>query len=548
MNKPFYILSLALTTVLFWSCREDTEGPQTEPQLPKVGISAPAVFTDGEVSITVTLSEAAVDAITVPLTISDKAAEGFTALSEANLSVDASVIIEKGQKTAASKILLKNAESLDVGKYEAVIAIGNVKGAEINSNASAVHIQFIVEEPQPQTITWTERTDWAMNYDPNVVTGSDSKPFAIVVTACDAPYFLFTAAPAGTIASMGIEAVATNVAEPYLQYVESGQATPEQLAAAKYVYTPAMLPLVAPSNVERTPVGCELILIGFDSDFKLSGEWHMEINTYEEKAPGINWTERTDWAMNYDPIVVTGSDSKPFAIVVTACDAPYFLFTAAPAGTIASMGIEAVATNVAEPYLQYVESGQATPEQLAAAKYVYTPAMLPLVAPSNEERTPEGCELILIGFDSDFKLSGEWHMEVNTYKAGWTNRTDWSINYDSTVDTGMADKPIAIVIDKCDADYFMFNAYAAGTVAKYGIDVIAEQLTSPYRPYVESGQVTFDQLLAMKKYVFAAGEIPMTIPTSLEKVPAGCEFVIIGVDEGLNPTKEWHIELNNYPQ
>ena len=413
MNKPFYILSLALTTVLFWSCREDTEGPQTEPQLPKVGISAPAVFTDGEVSITVTLSEAAVDAITVPLTISDKAAEGFTALSEANLSVDASVIIEKGQKTAASKILLKNAESLDVGKYEAVIAIGNVKGAEINSNASAAHIQFIVEEPQPQTITWTERTDWAMNYDPNVV---------------------------------------------------------------------------------------------------------------------------------------TGSDSKPFAIVVTACDAPYFLFTAAPAGTIASMGIEAVATKVAEPYLQYVESGQATPEQLAASKYVYTPAMLPLVAPSNEERTPEGCELILIGFDSDFKLSGEWHMEVNTYKAGWTNRTDWSINYDSTVDTGMADKPIAIVIDKCDADYFMFNAYAAGTVAKYGIDVTAEQLTSSYRPYVESGQVTFDQLLAMKKYVFAAGEIPMTIPTSLEKVPAGCEFVIIGVDEGLNPTKEWHIELNNYPQ
>lgn len=151
--------------------------------------------------------------------------------------------------------------------------------------------------------------------------------------------------------------------------------------------------------------------------------------------------------------------------------------------------------------------------------------------------------IYIIGFDAEGNILADYGksvVEIPEYvpdSIDWTERTDWAINYDATVDTGEADYPQAIVTTACDAEYYIMSAYYGGALEQYGIDVIGEDATANIIKYVGWGY-TMDDLVG---YQVVFDSVPAF--SAWSGLSNGVEAYIFGFDADGQPTGEWHMEV-----
>ncbi len=147
----------------------------------------------------------------------------------------------------------------------------------------------------------------------------------------------------------------------------------------------------------------DVYIIGFDAQGNCLGDYGKSSVTIPEPDP-INWVERTDWAGNYDASVDTGEADYPLGLVITACDADYFITTVLDAGTLEAEGID----YAAEDALYYIQNyGFAT---------VLEAGLIHTSVPATEawKNLSNGDEFYIFGVTDTGELTGEYHMETLT--------------------------------------------------------------------------------------------------------------------------------------
>jgi len=145
----------------------------------------------------------------------------------------------------------------------------------------------------------------------------------------------------------------------------------------------------------------DVYIIGFDAQGNCLGDYGKSSVTIPEPDP-INWVERTDWAGNYDASVDTGEADYPLGLVITACDAEYFITTVLDAGTLEAEGID----YAAEDALYYIQNyGFAT---------VLEAGLIHTSVPATEawKNLNNGDEFYIFGVTDAGELTGEYHMET----------------------------------------------------------------------------------------------------------------------------------------
>lgn len=255
-----------------------------------------------------------------------------------------------------------------------------------------------VPEYIPEPIDWQERTDWAINYDPEVDTEYEDYPQAIVTTACDAEFFVTGLYKEGTLETYGLDAIG----EDALYYVTNyGLETCLENGLA-FDSVPVVEAWAGLYN------GLEAFIFGIDENGKLTGEWHMEPLTGLEAPIEIEWVERTDWAVNYDANLVSGNADYPFVVAVTACDAQYFDVSIFSAGTIAEYGIEPVADYLGD-WADVLEAYEYTMDDLVGYGAVGTPETLPFL--TEWSGLENDLDIIILAYNENGEFTGEWHSE-----------------------------------------------------------------------------------------------------------------------------------------
>ncbi len=266
-------------------------------------------------------------------------------------------------------------------------AQGNIIGGY---GKSPIEIPEYVEEP----IEFKERTDWAVAYDANVDTGDTDYPYAVVTTACDAVYYVVEVYPEGYWEDEELD----EICEDAMYYVDGYGLDACLEAGVAFDSVPGVY------TVSKLKNGYEAYIFGLNEYGKPTGEWHMAVIDGVVEIPNADWKERTDWAINYDASVDTGDTDYPYAIVTTACDAPYFVTTIWDAGGLENDGLN----DISDDALYYVTNyGMET-----CVKYDVVHTKVPSVdAWSGLEN---GLEAYIFAIDETGKLTGEWHMEVLT--------------------------------------------------------------------------------------------------------------------------------------
>ena len=151
-------------------------------------------------------------------------------------------------------------------------------------------------------------------------------------------------------------------------------------------------------------------IIAFDAEGNILADYGVsEIEIPEYVEDPIEWAERTDWALNYDATVDTGDTTYSQAVVITACDADYFVTTICDAGSSQEYTLDEIGADALYYVTLYGAYGY-TVDDLAEYGIVHTSV------PAVEGWTglENGMEAYVFGITNAGKLTGEWHMEVLT--------------------------------------------------------------------------------------------------------------------------------------
>lgn len=251
----------------------------------------------------------------------------------------------------------------------------------------------LIETEEFIPLEWVEKTSWAVNYDPTY-------PGAVVATACDADYYIIEVYPAGFLSQKGIDYIADDA----IYYVENNGLS----TCLSYGYAFDSVPGVFSHTYYPVQNGNEVFIFGLTEAGDFTGEWHMEVI---EGVPVINWTERKDWAVNYDASIDTGEADYPQAVVVTACDAKYFDIALYNANTLENYGIEAVA-NDHQDWTSILDYYGETMDDQVTQGYMGSSSVLPYVTPC--KGLTNGVEVFIFSYNEDGTFDGEWHMEPLT--------------------------------------------------------------------------------------------------------------------------------------
>ena len=127
-----------------------------------------------------------------------------------------------------------------------------------------------------------------------------------------------------------------------------------------------------------------------------------------EHLDDSEWTDRTDWDIYFDPEAETGSEYYTQAVVVTACDADYFTIHIGEAGEMERLGIARIGLDEFERIQRYFN--YFTLEKMLEFGFLYSSAYLPCI--EEAQGLVDGVELTIIGFDSDFNLTKEYHTDT----------------------------------------------------------------------------------------------------------------------------------------
>ena len=164
------------------------------------------------------------------------------------------------------------------------------------------------------------------------------------------------------------------------------------------------------ANEEDFLGSTKVYIYAFDANGKMLNDYGVsEIEIVEEEK--IEWTERTDWAANYDASVDTGDPSYPMAIVVTECDAKYFSVFDFVGGQLEYWGINNLALYADLSWdMDYYECDM---DGLVELGIVGTCDKLPYVS-AHSEYIENGDDIIIFGYDENGNLTGEYHFETLT--------------------------------------------------------------------------------------------------------------------------------------
>ena len=266
-------------------------------------------------------------------------------------------------------------------------AQGNIIGGY---GKSPIEIPEYVEEP----IDFVERTDWAVAYDATVDTGDADYPYAVVTTACDAVYYVVEVYPEGYWEDSELD----EICEDAMYYVDNYGLDACLEAGVAFDSVPGVY------TVSKLKNGYEAYIFGLNEYGKPTGEWHMAVIDGVVEIPNADWKERTDWAVNYDASVDTGDADYNQALVITVCDAPYFVATIWEAGALEEAGLN----DISDDALYYITNyGMETCVQYDVV-HTKVPAVEAWTGLEN------GMEAYIFAVDETGELTGEWHMEVLT--------------------------------------------------------------------------------------------------------------------------------------
>jgi len=158
-------------------------------------------------------------------------------------------------------------------------------------------------------------------------------------------------------------------------------------------------------RIYNPDVNTVIYLIEFDENGKATGRYGAtKVNVPTPGKEEIKWVERTDWAANYDATADTGDDEYNQALVVTVCDAPYFVTTIFGPGSLEQYGIDAIA----EDALYYVSNYGMD----LCLQYDIVHTSVPAI--EGWKGLENGDEAYVFGIDASGALTGEWHMEALT--------------------------------------------------------------------------------------------------------------------------------------
>lgn len=141
--------------------------------------------------------------------------------------------------------------------------------------------EIVIPEVEVVPVEWSERTDWALNYDPTVDTEDDEYNQAVVTTVCDAEYFVTAIYDAGIRDAYSLDEIGDDALYYVKLYSQYGY-TVEDLCGYGLVHksVPAVEAWKDLSN------GMEAFIFGITADGKVTGEWHSEPLTGIEEVPG----------------------------------------------------------------------------------------------------------------------------------------------------------------------------------------------------------------------------------------------------------------------
>lgn len=244
-----------------------------------------------------------------------------------------------------------------------------------------------------------------------------------------------------------------------------------------------------------------------------------------EGVPAVEWVEKTDWAVNYDP-------AHPGAVVATACDADYYIIEVYPAGFLSQKGIDYIADDA----IYYVENNGLS----TCLSYGYAFDSVPGVFSHTYYPVQNGNEVFIFGLTEAGDFTGEWHMEAieGVPVINWTERKDWAVNYDASIDTGEADYPQAVVVTACDAKYFDIALYNANTLENYGIEAVADDHQDWTGILDYYGETMDDQVT--QGYMGSSSVLPYVTPC--KGLVNGVEVFIFSYNEDGTFDGEWHME------
>ena len=127
-----------------------------------------------------------------------------------------------------------------------------------------------------------------------------------------------------------------------------------------------------------------------------------------EHLDDSEWTDRTDWDIYFDPEADTGSEYYNQAVVVTACDADYFIVHIGEPGEMEKLGIARIGQDEYERLQK--NFNYFSLEQMLEFGFLYSSAYLPCVQAAKD--LVDGVEMTIIGFDADFNLTKEYHTDT----------------------------------------------------------------------------------------------------------------------------------------
>lgn len=184
---------------------------------------------------------------------------------------------------------------------------------------SEIEIPEYVEDP----IEWNERTDWALNYDATVDTGDTTYSQAVVVTACDADYFVTSIWDAGSSQEYTLDEISAD-ALYYVNLYGSYGYTVDDLVEYDIVHN--SVPAV--EGWKGLENGLEAYVFGITSAGKLTGEWHMETLTGIEEVPQeeLEMTLQTNWSVT--PVGEAYLDEDEYDVIDIEVDCPGILWYA----------------------------------------------------------------------------------------------------------------------------------------------------------------------------------------------------------------------------
>ena len=209
----------------------------------------------------------------------------------------------------------------------------------------------VYEEPEEEPIEWVERTDWAVNYDPEVETEYEDYPQAVVVTTCDAKYFDLSVFGEGVVDYYGVDFLANYLGD-WSGAVSKGY-TMDELVEMGNVVTPEMLPYVyAYSGLEN---GYEALILAYDENGKFTGEWHWESLTGIPEEH-LEMTLVEDWSIT--PVGETYYDEEvEYYVVDVEASLPGILYYFAEENTAEDLEnyYDGEVENIALGYAEFIQ-------------------------------------------------------------------------------------------------------------------------------------------------------------------------------------------------